>query len=373
MAAGVKKAQLLDGNEDEPCKKRNGRIVTLADALKEKLAHPNAVIGGTLVEGMGDIEVGLGASWSGPVFELETASGNRLTVTPNHPVLTTRGWVVAKDLRQGDYVVRDDGQDADAASSDFEYEPSFVEEVLEALKPSGTHTRVVATPDDLHGDGRLVDGEVDVVRANRLLWRQGESVLVKHGRELSFVPADSELASFARDCTGSTHLQPVLLARSGSVSSMDVHIQRSGGTNLDSRLAQPLDDGVRCDTEGLAKLRRALSRAVAVDQLVKVRRVPRWSGHVYDLQTESSMYLASGIVVHNCTLTVRLLPRAAANLEIVRTQLDGLLARYDEESATILFDPSISPEDELEWIIALGDVLAQTEESSDIAEEATVV
>lgn len=41
IAAGVKKGQLLDGNKDEPCKQRNGKIVDLAQALQEKLNHPN--------------------------------------------------------------------------------------------------------------------------------------------------------------------------------------------------------------------------------------------------------------------------------------------------------------------------------------------
>lgn len=44
ISAGVKKAQLIDGTKDEPCKSRNGRIVNLSDALKERLAHPNCTL-----------------------------------------------------------------------------------------------------------------------------------------------------------------------------------------------------------------------------------------------------------------------------------------------------------------------------------------
>lgn len=39
-AAGVKRAQLIDGNYDESCRARNGKIVPLADAAKEDLNHP---------------------------------------------------------------------------------------------------------------------------------------------------------------------------------------------------------------------------------------------------------------------------------------------------------------------------------------------
>jgi hypothetical protein len=41
IAAGLAKAQLIDGNQDKPCKDRNGKIVDLADALKQRLNHTN--------------------------------------------------------------------------------------------------------------------------------------------------------------------------------------------------------------------------------------------------------------------------------------------------------------------------------------------
>jgi len=43
IAAGVKRAQLLDGTSDS-CAKRNGRIVPIRDAFKEQLAHPNCAL-----------------------------------------------------------------------------------------------------------------------------------------------------------------------------------------------------------------------------------------------------------------------------------------------------------------------------------------
>lgn len=44
LAAGIKKAQLIDGEDsDAGCKRRNGRIVDLEDALDEDLNHPNCI------------------------------------------------------------------------------------------------------------------------------------------------------------------------------------------------------------------------------------------------------------------------------------------------------------------------------------------
>lgn len=60
----------------------------------------------------------------------------------------------------------------------------------------------------------------------------------------------------------------------------------------------------------------------------------------------------------NCTLTARLLPNAPTNLEVRREPLDGLMARYDPGSETVLLSPDISQEDESRYLIALGDSFA---------------
>lgn len=60
----------------------------------------------------------------------------------------------------------------------------------------------------------------------------------------------------------------------------------------------------------------------------------------------------------NCTLFIRLLPRASSKLEVRREKLDGFQARYDQATETILLSLTISQEDESAYLIALGDELA---------------
>jgi hypothetical protein len=43
LAAGIKKGQLVDGKDDE-CSTRNGKIVNISDALKERLNHPQCTL-----------------------------------------------------------------------------------------------------------------------------------------------------------------------------------------------------------------------------------------------------------------------------------------------------------------------------------------
>lgn len=71
----------------------------------------------------------------------------------------------------------------------------------------------------------------------------------------------------------------------------------------------------------------------------------------------------------NCTLTVRLLPQASANLDVRYEALDGLHARYDAATETVLLSPQISREDESRYLIALGERFA---EPTEVAEELAV-
>src|SRR5690606_32910841 len=43
--------------------------------------------------------------YSGKIVELVTKSGRKLRVTANHPILTSRGWVVAELIKQGDNLI----------------------------------------------------------------------------------------------------------------------------------------------------------------------------------------------------------------------------------------------------------------------------
>ncbi len=53
-----------------------------------------------------DPRLGLKGWYSGEMVELNTAGGNRLPLTVNHPVLTGRGWIAAAMLQEGDEVIR---------------------------------------------------------------------------------------------------------------------------------------------------------------------------------------------------------------------------------------------------------------------------
>lgn len=135
--------------------------------------HPRCVLGDTHVS-PGLLAAVIRSRYRGDVVTVGLESGERLTVTANHPMLTPSGWVKAETLRHGDQLV---GHGLHRTRSivgeapDLHQMPATAEDVFAAFSNSGTVTTVSVpvTPLDLHGDGAFIEGNVDVVRADGLL------------------------------------------------------------------------------------------------------------------------------------------------------------------------------------------------------------
>lgn len=88
------------------CKEMDGKTFKLKDMEIGKNAppmHPNCVLPDTEIIAPG-IEAITKSDYSGDVIKFVTANGRSVTVTPNHIVPTSRGWIRAKNLVKGDKV-----------------------------------------------------------------------------------------------------------------------------------------------------------------------------------------------------------------------------------------------------------------------------
>jgi SPP1 gp7 family putative phage head morphogenesis protein len=172
--AGITEVTWITADDDRTCPiclPRNGVVYKLKD-LDGPPAHPDCLLPGIMVVADG-IKAATKRWYSGDVVEIKTSGGAILTVTPNHPILTSAGWKPAGEFRAGDDLVCA-GLDESAAPSscvvDDQDMPSGIEEIFDALRLSdGMATvEVPAAPVQFHGDG-TVDGQVDVVLPRRLL------------------------------------------------------------------------------------------------------------------------------------------------------------------------------------------------------------
>lgn len=107
----------------------------------------------------------------GDLVEITTAHGNHLSITPNHPVLTDRGWIAAGEIDEGSHIVGTGLGQSSAVLTDphNDQQPSAIADIAGTLLRNGgvvTPAMPVA-PEDLHGDG--LGSEVDVVWADGVL------------------------------------------------------------------------------------------------------------------------------------------------------------------------------------------------------------
>lgn len=156
---------------DEPYKVGGSSLMYPCDPSADISEIANCYLPETLVSGR--FVAGIRSQYEGPARHIVTRGGKRLSVTPNHPVLTPHGWVAAGHLRVDDYLLCDAGvvgTELVGTLDEYEYqEPALVDDVLQALRVLGATTRYHLAADDLHGDARFVKGKVEIVRANSLL------------------------------------------------------------------------------------------------------------------------------------------------------------------------------------------------------------
>lgn len=129
--------------------------------------HWNCVTGDTLVSGP-MVEAAYRRSYEGPIVRFVTERGLKLTITPKHPVLTPFGWKPAKDVCEGDDLVRGDlTQRHLGLGPDVDDRPAPVQDVFAAAKlmRGVTWRSMPAAAEDFHGDVPS-KSKVDVVYAH---------------------------------------------------------------------------------------------------------------------------------------------------------------------------------------------------------------
>lgn len=104
--------------------------------------------------------------YDGDMIDIVTNDGHHISATPNHPMLTQRGWVGAAFVDDADYLICDARQKNPGAPSDdhMDRAPSEIGEIFDALSNAAVTKREPGSRLDFHGDGS--DADVDVIRPN---------------------------------------------------------------------------------------------------------------------------------------------------------------------------------------------------------------
>lgn len=275
--------------------------------------HPNCIPEGSRVRADGVLAVAR-RRYAGELAILATAHGNDVSVTPNHPVLTHRGWVAARDVGEGDHLVNSARLDRESRNGPHERQrPPLIEDVWYAASVTG-FVRMPMAPEDFHGDG--ADGEIEVVRTDSdfpaiLHTASGQQVrdnpLVAGQRPRTALASGGDAAPLrpaGSTAPGSAMRVGDLGGPLGGGHLCGAHAARvRTATDDNPVLAQHATYGAAADVtfgrKAALRFSAEVGRNQVFDRVTAVRRVP-FAGHVYDLQTSRQVYESGDHIVHNC-------------------------------------------------------------------------
>jgi len=335
----------LDGRTSAICRSRDGALVMLDDrplpegerALEPNgarpSAHVNCLLGDSYVLPCGGITAAMKRFYAGEIVVIRTASKHELTCTPNHPILTDRGWVAAKLLDRSDRVICYLGSKDPFSGVEHEHQdgPSRIENVARPLLEGPGMNLVSTSGCDFHGDA--IDGEVCIIGTKSLLKRvEAEPALQHHIVKQSLESRGSRVhlslpgsgtkafllerprSSSRRNMGGRNLGRPILRCSSIpdslislTASSSLLGISPCQATSLSgtsSRYSSFLENSIEDDVREFAisaDVMDSLSGHVSCDEIVDIERRD-FSGHVFNLQTGSGIYFATfgNIITHNC-------------------------------------------------------------------------
>jgi hypothetical protein len=287
--------------------------------------HPNCVLGETPIRAASIVSASH-AKYQGPIVRIECSDGSRMSVTANHMLLTPTGFARAIDLVQGDDVIRTSATPVDfsvpsGASPNNDDRPPTAEKVFRSLVESGgvTTTHVPVSAEYLHGDAAFVNGDIHIVRPNRLLWRDGDTFLNEPCNHFGLVNASDFALRFNRFRNLASVLDALRLATDGGVSRLREfksifwaglrhpyeHRLRSVSLS-DAKFMQSANNYRAADAERIGKAFDGLPRLVTTAKIIDIDIVtPHEPVSVYDFETEESMYIIdNGIISSNCRCTL---------------------------------------------------------------------
>lgn len=299
----------------------------------QRIAPPNSYNcfpGSTLVQGR--FSTAVRALYTGQLVKLTTQSGRRLSVTPNHPLLTAEGFSPASGIRNGQHVLcYDNGIEASVVGQvNPEDAPVTIEQVFNALavrhSPNTVHW-LRPTADDFHGDAQFFNSDVNVVSADMELLLTLEPQSAQHKRDGILGPA--LVRGIAKDGSGATG-NLIVAADSASacapsatalaLNSRPVLFEQRPFQQLSVGPAADLDasryesamNRAPTDAEFIAQLLERGSGRVFLDEVVSVE-MQLFHGYVYDLESHGRGWLvADGIFTSNCRCSMVTLTREEA-------------------------------------------------------------
>jgi hypothetical protein len=251
--------------------------------------------------------------YSGKVIEIITSGGKSLTVTPNHNILTSNGFVPACRLTKGNELICD-STNFNVISwikNHINKKKTFAANIFRSLSNLWFIDHVMIGTLDFNGDGRFMNKEIDIINPNRGLTFNNKIIVqdfgnfrFKHSRTKAslvkrfcsfhfgfngMVRTPNRLMCFFNLCFSfrKRHLRPFKFFSIGTPPNIDTSFYKSASKNPS------------LDMEVIGELFHTNPRVITLDQVSKIRNKD-FVGHVYDFTSLTGTNIANNIYTSNC-------------------------------------------------------------------------
>jgi GNAT superfamily N-acetyltransferase len=286
--------------------------------------------------------------YEGPMVDVVTRLGRKFTATPNHPVLTGRGWIGLGEVNQTDHLVCRSRKDESCSAGNPHHHdrPTSVGEVFRSLENEWRRERKFGTCNDFHGDGS--DRDVEILTSHRSLEvgeftpvnehtsqdiltlsdlsraglcpKCGRLLTINQGVCFCLTPQgnagllESRLDPPAVDSELVGELAHGLTGQVAVLQGVNIHVTSELVGNLAPHPGVqltlgvvPTDTGLPENTPDPALVASRLfgdlplgeSGQVELDDVLAVS-MRRFAGHVYNLETSYGYYTADSVYTKNC-------------------------------------------------------------------------
>lgn len=301
--------------------------------------HPgqpiNCLVSGTVVEFPNPAFRGFKRFYKGDIVKITTETNISVSVTPNHPILTTRGWVFAKNLDSSGKLIECFGPEKFGVfDNKINNGATTCDDFFDFLKVVGSNQRVRGSSVQFHGDG-VVDEEVEIISSpSRLLGDRLESwdkkivnnVFPNSNHAQGSLLGQSGLLKFFHsplspsgglmrfsglvDSLGFSHASPLELFSLGLVSDFYAHFQESSADDVPACLKHFRDFILAhpalvefFDFNDIQFF--AIPRHLFFSSKIKTIDFCKYEGNVYNFETKDNYFLGNQLIVSNCRCTAQ--------------------------------------------------------------------
>lgn len=178
----------------ELCSPLEGIVLKVSEARGMLPRHVNCVTGDSVVIA-DDVNSVMKSHFTGQIVKLITSAGRELSITPNHMLLTQFGFVPAKFINEGIKIVQAPSFDTESVDTPNDQgNVTTIADAFAAFAESGAMTTVSMplAAEDIHGDGKFCNSEVNIVRPNGELRDEVVGALRKEVPLISFKRFDGK-------------------------------------------------------------------------------------------------------------------------------------------------------------------------------------